>query len=60
MLHGGYAVRHAVADFVIPDGQQVLIAVPAGDAEERSAHLHVTPGNLPGINRVAQIHVHES
>ena len=41
VLHGGDAVGHAVAHGVIADGQQILIAVAAGDADERAADQHV-------------------
>ena len=51
VLHGGDAVGHAVAHRVIADGQQVVVAVAAGDADERAADLHVRPGNLAGVDR---------
>ena len=45
---------------VIFDGQQVLIAVAAGDAEQRSAHQHVRSGHLARVDGVAQVDIDEA
>jgi hypothetical protein len=57
VLHLGNAVGHAVAHLVIADGQQVAVAMAAGDAQRRPAHLHVRPGNLACVDGVAQVHI---
>ena len=42
---------------MIFDGQEILIAVAAGDAERRSAHLHVRSRNLALIDGIAEVDI---
>ena len=54
VLHAFDAVGHAVGGDVIFEGQQVVVAVPAGDAERRAAHQHARAGNIAGVDGIAQ------
>jgi len=60
VLHLGNAIGHSVADNVIFDRQQVLVAMASGNPEERPAYLHMRPGNLPVVDGVAQVNVGKS
>ena len=60
MLHGGNAVGHAIAHRVILVRQQVIVAVPAGDAHGRAADQHPRPWHVSGVDGVAQRHIAES
>ena len=48
------AVGDAFAFFGVLLGQQVVIAVPAGDAERGTGNLQARAGNPPGIDRITQ------
>ncbi len=41
MLHGVDAIGHAAALQAVGEGQEILVAVAAGDAQRRAADLHV-------------------
>jgi hypothetical protein len=60
VLDLGNAVGYAVTDVVILDRQEVVVAVTAGDAHCGSADEHVRPGDLSGVDGIAEIDVHES
>ena len=57
VLHSGNAVGYAVADRVVLEWEQILVAVSAGDADERAADLHVRSGDLAGVDGVAQVDI---
>ena len=42
------------------EGQHVVVAVSAGDAERRAADEHARAGDVAGVDRVAQGHVGEA
>ena len=48
VLHRGDTVGYAIANLVVLRGQQVVIAVAAGDAHGRTADQHVRAGDLAG------------
>src|SRR5271167_664478 len=54
VLNGGDSVSHSISYSVILVGQQIIVAVPAGDAERRTAHQHSGPGHIAGVDGVAQ------
>ncbi len=54
VLHGFHAVGNASASHVIFEGQQILVAVPSGDAERRAADQHARARNIAGIDGIAQ------
>ena len=57
VLHRGDAVGHAVTGDVEGLRQQVVVHVAAGDAERRTADLHVRSFDEPFVDGVAQIDI---
>ena len=54
LLDGGDAVGDAFGGGVVFGGQEVIVAMAAGDAQRRPAHLHVRTRNVAGVDIVAQ------
>jgi hypothetical protein len=57
LLHGGDAVGDAFGGGMVFGRQEVVVAVAAGDAERRSAHLHVRTRNVARVDVVAQSYI---
>ena len=57
VLHAFHAVGHAFRGVVEFEGQKVLVAMSAGNAERRTAHQHARAGNIAGVDGVAQSNV---
>ena len=60
VLHGSNAIGNAVVGLVIFEGQQVVVAVSAGDAESRAAGQNPGTGDVSSLDRVAEGDVAES
>src|SRR5581483_4171150 len=54
VLHRLDAVGHALGLMVILEGQQVVVAVSAGDAHRRAAHQHTRAGQRAFVDYVTQ------
>src|SRR6185312_4862348 len=57
VLHGFHAVGYAIVLAVVVVGQQVVVAVAAGDAEGRTADQHAGAGHVAGVDGVTQGYV---
>jgi hypothetical protein len=53
-LHAFHSIGHATPNVVVFEGQQVFVAMAAGDAERRAAHQHMRTGHIAGVDGVAQ------
>src|SRR5581483_9077037 len=54
VLHTFNSIGSTVAARVIFEGQQIVVAVPAGNAQCRPADNHARTRYIPGVDRIPQ------
>ena len=54
LLHGGDAVGDAFRGGMELEGKEVVVAMAAGDAQRRSANLHVRAGDIAVVDVIAE------